>query len=192
MHTRRLAVLLLGAWLAGGAFMAAVAMGSFGSVDRLLADPSMEASEYIKVLGDASARTLLRYLASEQNRSYFGMWELVQFGLGAALLVTMLSLTEGKKLLVSGVAVLLLMVAVEHFLLTPYLNVWGRAIDFVPPEAPSPERYRFRQFHTAYAWLEVVKALIILGLSTRLIALRSRRRTKSRQKIDAIHDTDNG
>ena len=172
--------------------MTAVAISSFASVDRLLAAPSPDAMQYLKVLGGASARTLLRYLASEQNRYYFEHWELAQFGLAIGLFVAVLSMREGRKLLIAGLVLMTALVAVEHFLLTPYLNMWGRSIDFVPPEAPSPDRFRFWQFHTAYATLEVVKGVIALGLALRLLIHRSRRQIRSRQKIDSIDDADNG
>jgi len=166
--------------------MAAVAMGSFSSVDRVLEDPPAAADDYIKVLGPASTRTLLRHLASEQNRQYFGTWEWVQLGLGAGVLVTVIVGTDGKPLLLGGVALMILIVVAEHFLITPYMNVWGRAIDFLPPEAPSPERFRFSQFHTLYAWLEVAKGVIALGLSVRLLFFNSRRRPRSRSKSDLM------
>jgi hypothetical protein len=192
MHTRRVAALLIGAWLAGGIFMASLAIGGFHSVDRLLEAPSPDAMQYLKVLGGASARTMLRYLVSEQNRHYFYVWELVQLGMAVGLFATIFTMTEGKKVLLAGVFLMTLLVLVEHFLLTPYLSVWGRAIDFVPPEAPSPERFRFWQFHTAYSWLEVVKGLIAVGLCLRLTIHRSRRQLRSRQKVESIDDADNG
>lgn len=193
MHSRRLSALLLGAWMAGGLFMAGIAIGGFTSVERLLEDPAQPAREYINVLGNESARTLLRYLASEQNRHYFGTWELVQLGFGGTLLATVVISDRKNRLLLAGTVILIILVAAEHWLITPYINMWGRAIDFLPPEAPSQERFKFWRFHNAYSALEVGKLIIALGLSAKLLHYRSRRRSgKSRKQVDAIDDADHG
>jgi len=160
-------------------------MASFSSVDDVLEDPPAAANDYIKVLGPASARTLLRHLAAEQNRRFFSAWELTQLGIGAALLVTLVVDPDRSRLLLSGTGVLVLIVIAEHFLITPHLTVWGRAIDFLPPEAPSPERFRHAQFHTFYSWLEVAKDVIIVGLSARLMYYGGRRRSRSRSSVNS-------
>jgi len=160
--------------------VAAMAMASFSTVDAVLDTPAAGAEDYIKVIGPASARTLLRYLVGEQNRALFSAWEWAQLGLGIAVLITALMDSERSNLLLAGTFLLTLVVVAEHFLITPHLIVWGRAIDFLPPEAPSPERYRHAQFHALYSWLEVAKGVIIMGLSARLMFYKSRRRSKSR------------
>jgi hypothetical protein len=81
MHFRRLACFLLGGWLAGGFFMAAVATQNFRSVDRLLAKPAPLAREQVDKLGGISARALLRYQVAEQNRVYFETWGVVETAL---------------------------------------------------------------------------------------------------------------
>src|SRR5437764_183857 len=90
MHYRRLATLLLGAWVGIGAFMIFVATQNFKSVDRLLADPGSASSAQIKTLGHGDARILLRRQAGAQNRWLFEQWERIQFGLALALFLTLL------------------------------------------------------------------------------------------------------
>ncbi len=192
MHTKRFATLLLGMWLAGSIFMMAVATWNFAGVDRLLAEPDMSANQYIKVLGADSARMLLRHQVAELNRTYFDAWEVAQFGIGITLIVTLLFATNGERLYMIGCGLLLLLVLVEHFLLTPQITGIGRLIDFVPPDAPSPERVRFWRFHNAYATLEVLKLLLLIGLSARLLIIQSRRRNRPRKKLDLVDDAENG
>src|SRR5579864_4498043 len=132
MHYRRFACLLLGTWLTGGLFMAMVATQNFRSVDRLLAKPAAPAAQSINKLGHESARTLLRYQVSEQNRWYFQTWEMAQLALGGLLLVLLLfGSTEGALTLL--LPVLMLVIAlVQAFALTPEIISLGRVIDFVP------------------------------------------------------------
>ena len=192
MHTRRFAALLLGAWLAGSSFMIAIAIGNFHAVDRLLESPASPAEQYVKAIGKSPARTFLRYMASEQNRSYFNKWELAQLGIGVALVITLVFAT-GRNRIIMGVSLaLLLIVVVQHWLLAPHLNTAGRAIDFIPPEAPSLERVRFWRFQNAYWWLEAAKGLLAAGLSVRLLVFRSRRRSKLRKDVNAIDNANDG
>jgi hypothetical protein len=176
MHFRRLVCFLLGAWLAGGLFMAAVATQNFRSVDRVLYNPAPAASQEIKAMGPDMARAFLRYLVSEQNRWYFERWEGIQIGI--ALLTFFLLLfgsTESKVSL--GLALLmLLIVAAQRFLLTPMIISFGRVIDFVPDAVHSPERTRFWVLHHAYSGMEVGKWCLCLLLTLKLV-LRSRRRS---------------
>jgi hypothetical protein len=190
MHTRRFATLLLGMWLAGSLFMYAVATTNFQAVDRLLSEPDPSASQMVKVLGNNSARMLLRHQVSEINRSAFNNWERVQLVLGMVLLVTLLFDTNGDKVYMGLCAFLLLLIMVEHFLLTPHLTAVGKTLDFIPAEEPSTARIKFGRFHQAYAVVEVAKMLLLLGLSGRLLMLSQRRR--SRKKIKPVNNADNG
>ncbi len=192
MHTRRLATLLLGLWLGGGLFMTWVAIHSFRGVDKLLKSPAPAAAQYIKVLGNSSARTLLRHQIGELNRHYFSNWEVVQIGIALVFLLTMLFDAKTEKLYLALGGLALLLVIVQHFLFTPQVATLGRAIEFLPPEAPSAERVGFWRFHNAYSVLEIAKGLLLMGMSVRLVMISSRRRRSSRKKVDLVDDSDNG
>jgi len=189
MHTRRFATLLLGMWLAGTLFMMGVAFQNLNRVDKLLKSPGPEATQYIKILGANSARTLLRYQVSELNRFYYEHWELGQLCIGTAVGLTLLFATNGDKYYMAGVGLLLLLVIVEHWLITPQLLSFGRAIDFVPPEAPSAERIKFWRFQNAYTVLEAAKLVLLGAISARLLMIRSRRRSRPRNHLDVVHDS---
>jgi len=175
MHFRRLACFLLGGWLAGGFFMATVATQNFRSVDRLLAKPSAAARQQVDRLGRESARALLRYQVSEQNRLYFETWGMVETVIGFVLLLTLLfGSTETNFTLL--LALLMLLIAVlQRFVLTPEIVILGRVIDFVPATQPSPERSRFWIMHATYSSIEVLKWGLGVVLTAKLLFRRKRR-----------------
>jgi hypothetical protein len=176
MHFRRLVCLLLGAWLAGSAMMALVATQNFRTVDRLLLDPNPAISQELRTMGHDVARMLLRWEAGEQNRILFEIWETAQLALGMAVFFVLLfGSTESKYSLFMSLAMLVIVI-VERFLLTPMIVSLGRLIDFVPPSAHSVERIKFTVLHSGYAGTEVLKFLIGLILSVKLM-IRSRRRS---------------
>jgi hypothetical protein len=181
MHFRRFAALLLGAWLAGSLFMDMVATGNFRSVDRLLAAPSPPAAERIQAIGGHDmARAFLRYQVSEQNRWYFDTWERIQIGLGATLFVVLLLSPIRDNVLLVQTLLLLAIVLVMHFFLTPQIVRLGRAIDFTPPGTPSGDRTTFWTFHGVYSGGELMK----LGLGL-LMAVWLVRRRKGLQPAQA-------
>ena len=123
---------------------------------------------------------LLEYLPEGNRNLVFGI----------ILLVTLLFDTNGDKLYMGACCFLLLLLLVEHFLVTPHLTAAGRALDFIPAEEPSTERIKFGRFHQAYSVVEVLKTLVLVGLSGRLIMLSQRRR--SRKTFNPVNNADNG
>jgi len=187
MHARRLACFLLGMWLDGGVFMAWVATQNFREVDRLLSRADPVATLRLKPLG-ADARMTLRYQASEQNRRLFSTWETVQILLGASFLLLMLFGSRENKFTLFGGLLLVLLVLVQKFGLTPELIALGRMIDFVPPEIKSPDRSKFWVIHSAYSGVELLKWVLILGLAGRMVFSRQRsgRSRDSRREVDRV------
>src|SRR5512133_2357357 len=132
MHFRRFACLLLGVWLGGIIMMSVVATQNFRTVDRILLDPAPGAASELKAMGYETAKMLLRWEAGEQNRRLFEISETAQIALAmAGIFVLLFGSTEGKYAL--GLALLLLvLVIVQRFLLTPTMVSLGRLVDFVP------------------------------------------------------------
>jgi len=182
MHYRRFACFLLGAWLAAGLFMAMVATQNFRSVDRLLAKPAAPAADQLSKLG-AGGRALLRYQVSEQNRWFFETWEMLQIGLGILLLLVLLFGSNETNFTMLMALLMLLIVLVQRFALTPQIVALGRVIDYVPVDQPSAERSRFWLFHSTYSGLELVKWALGFLLTARLL-LRSKKKPG-----EADHDT---
>jgi len=195
MHTRRLASLLIGAWLAGSAFMIWVATGNFRSVEEVLRARSTKAQREINDIGPARARALLRYHASEQNRHYFYYWEIVQIALGVVLAVVLLFATNGNKLIMALVAFMLAIILIMHFRISPQITELGRAIDFAGSEQMSVERDVFWNYHKAYSAMEVLKIGLGLLLGVRMLysthQLKRRSGKSTGKNINRVNDSNN-
>ncbi|MCW5965796.1 MAG: hypothetical protein KIT83_17285 [Bryobacterales bacterium] len=191
MHHRRLAAFLIGSWLLGSLCMFFVATQNFRGVERLLDAPSAAASDRIDALGKEDARLLLRYQVSELNRFFFSAWERLQLVWGAILV--MVTLRGSQRLHVLAIPVLmLLMVAVEHWLLSPEINRLGLLMDFVPNARESAEGVQFWRYHQAYSAMEVVKFLLGIAFASLLLIRRRNRRLFRKQvqpEVEVIHDT---
>jgi len=163
-----------------------VATQNFRSVDRLLAKPAAAAAQQFEKLGPATARMLLRHAASEENRWYFETWGDVETGLGAALLLFLLFGSSETKFTLLLSLLMLLIVIVQRFALTPQIVILGRAIDWIPASQDSPVRAHFWTLHFGYVGLEGVNLLLGLTLTARLLF----RRRKSAGRSGEIHAID--
>jgi hypothetical protein len=197
MHATRLVCFALGIWLAGGLFMAWVATQNFRSVDRLLDQPNPAARLDFKALDEAgpgTARLLLRYQVSEQNRFYFESWEEAQIVLGSLLFFFVLFGTREDKAVLGGVLLLILLVSAQRFFLTPEIIDRGRELDFLAPSANPPERAHFWLFHNVYSGVELAKWAITTLIAGRLVVGRRGGRSigRARQKLDLVNKADHG
>lgn len=165
--------LLLGGWLFGTVIIGTVAAENFFEIDRLLAGPSHRVFlQDVAQLQPGEARNLLRYVSSELNRLYFNVWGWVEFVLGITVLVLAGWLKQRK--LVIGFGLMLAIVAVMAFYITPEITQVGRALDFVPRQ-PTPLEYpTFAKLHGAYSILDLVKLLIGIWMAVVLSRLRSK------------------
>ncbi|MCS6953796.1 MAG: hypothetical protein RMK57_14690 [Bryobacterales bacterium] len=185
MHYRRLASLLVGAWLSGSLLMMVVATQNFRGVDRLLAAPSTAAAPLLKAL-DGNARPLLRYQASELNRWYFRAWERMQLVFAPLLLAVLFFWAEARPPLLLLTGLIFVLTAAQHWLLTPEIIRLGRNIDFVPAQVFTPDRGRFWGLHTTYSLIETVK--LALGVVVAGMLLRKKRRLARAEDRDAPLD----
>jgi hypothetical protein len=169
MHVRRLAAFLLGAWLACSLLLVLVATRNLSAADRLAAAPPTSAATSVETLGETAAHTFLRIQAAELNRYYVQTWEWVQLALGIALLVTLVAASSGRRSGVLFCFFMLLTVVVMHFVLTPQVTRFGRLVDVIPPDQPSPDRHRLWNYNTAYSVVESIKYLFGLMLLSSLL-----------------------
>ena len=193
MHVRRLATLLLGAWLAGCFFMTWVATGNFASVERVLKTPSAKAQRELTDIGLARSRALLRFQASEQNRHYFYNWETVQLVLAVVVAVVLLFATNGDKLVMGLSVFMLAIVVIQHFTMTPQVIEVGRVIDFASSDELTAEKEMFWNLHKAYTVVELSKMAggIILGIRMIYMSHQLKRRgSSSRKKVNAVDHAD--
>lgn len=176
MHTRRLAALIMGAWLAGIVFMLVVPARNLASVDELLQTPSPKAKRILEKVEEVNARPLLIHHVSELNRWLVRNWERVQLGLGVALSLCLLFGVDGKRFTVVLCLLMLATVGFLHWFLTPEMEKLAEAVDFAVPGDPSVARDRLRSLQAGYSIAENVKLVFGLVLAGGLLLSRRRRR----------------
>lgn len=162
-----LSVVILTAWLSSTLFIWFAATRTFRTVDRVLKESNPQFEEAAKPLAEGKARMLLRYFASEINRTYFWDYGIAQIVLGAILLLLLLRQTPRDTLGVSAVAGMMALALVLTLVITPLIVSLGRSIDFVPRNPPPAIMPRFWKLHGAFTGLDGVKFLAGLGLLIR-------------------------
>ena len=165
---RGAAVFCLGLWVRGTVCVSVVATQNFYTIDRLLADaPQPRFDEVVEQVGDDVARNFLRYLSSELNRLFFQYWNYAQFLIGGVAIWLVLGLPDGARLKWS-LGVMLAILVVLTFVVTPPIISVGRGLDFVPRDPPPTSLATFGILHGAYTSLEMIKAAIGLWVGYRL------------------------
>src|SRR5262245_12250773 len=106
---------------------------TFGTAAALAApDARAELREKTSALSEPDRRIVLRFMASEVNRTMFRRWLWIQIALGAVLVA--LTAREGGSLVYVGIAVALLLI---QLVLAPQILTVGRSIDFLPRPLPA-------------------------------------------------------
>lgn len=169
--TELLLAFTLGAWLAETIGLWIAAGQNFGLVDRLLEDGAAEFHRRVALLEPETARQVLRYFASEVNRLYFQIWNVVQMALGATAVLLVYRANLGRApLILAGTA--LAIVALLTAVVMPTIIRIGRSLDFLVRQPPPAELATFGAWHGTYVLLDFVKALALGALF--VLLLRSR------------------
>jgi hypothetical protein len=161
---RRLGALVLGVWLGAGIFADFAVVQNFATVDRFLAAPgnALAAAELGKI-GHDRERVLLRRNAGEENNFIFEQWERIEILLGTALILVFAFGGRSERPLIGLTAAMVLIVAVQHFFLTPEVTALGRRIADLPPG--DPMNSTFWTYHGIYSGAEILKLLTGAGLA---------------------------
>src|SRR5713101_5564123 len=114
MHTRRMATFLLGSWLGCSLFMSYLAVQNLRSPSRTLVNATPPAAKLAQKLGEDDALLLLRFHASEQNRTYLYYWELVEIPLALGVGGCLFLGTQKRILPLVFCGTMLMLVLVEH------------------------------------------------------------------------------
>ncbi len=172
---RRLAALILGAWLGGSIFADIAVTQNFATVDRFLAAPgSTSASIELGKIGRDRLRVLLRRNAGEENNYIFENWERAEFAIAIVLLTVLAFGGRPDKPMLALNVLMLAVIAVQHFLLSPQITDLGRRIADIPAALlqQDPLNARFWMLHGFYSGSEILKLVLGLVLGGRLCPLR--------------------
>jgi hypothetical protein len=169
---RRVAAILLGVCLGAGIFADVAVTQNFQTVDRFLAAPgSIGTSVELNAIGRDRARNILRRNAAEENNFLFENWERAEIVLGIGLLATLFFGERPQKGMLVAALSMWLIVAVQHFFLSPNVAEMGRKMADVPDDAALVKKFWI--FHGIYSGSEILKLLVGFGLGVRL-SLRRR------------------
>ncbi len=164
-----LAVAILGAWIMSTLCMWFAATRSFSTVESVLKRTEPQFLATAKPLGADSTRVVLRYMASEINRTLFWGYGALQIALGAVLLLLVWRETPRNSVDIGVVAAMLALSVILSLVITPMLVSIGRGIDFLPRNPPPPVMPRFWALHGSFTGLDGVKLLAGIGLMMRWI-----------------------
>jgi hypothetical protein len=175
-------------WLAGGLLLAWVAGQNLASADRVVTDGDPAFRLRLKPFGQ-EAGAILKLHAADQNRRLYGKWELYQLFLGSFFFCVMLFGSREDKFALLGVLAMLLLVALQRFLLTPELHALGRLIDHSPTPS-APDQNRFWITNMAHIGVEVAKDGLALLLAAQMIVSRKRsgRSRDARRKLNRVDE----
>jgi len=140
---------------------------NFATVETFLADPgSAGTSVELNRIGRGRERTILRRNAAEENNFLFEVWEWTELALGTTLFLSLALGERPHKLMLAAPAVMLAIVAVQRFYLSPQVTELGRKIADLP--LTDPLNKTFWTFHGIYSGAEIVKILVGVALALRL------------------------
>jgi hypothetical protein len=178
VHTRRVGAFLVGAWLLGSLLIAFFAFTSGSGIDRFLRNPPPQISKELEDIGPDAMRQILKHEAAEHIRHTAETWEVIQLGLGAALLVTSFLTSHRSRVMLFCSLAMLAITALMYLYLTPTMNSLARSLDFQPLTASLPERENLTRYSVWYRVLEIFKVLFGLVAAARLLFDRYEWQTK--------------
>lgn len=168
---RRLAALLVGAWLGAGILADVAVTQNFQTVDRFLQKPgSVSTSAALREIPRTRERFILRRNAAEENNWIFLNWERTELVLGAGLFLLLVFGERPQRLMIAMCVALFVIVAAEHFFLTPLITDLGRKVDDLP--ANDPQSREFWILHGVYSGLDILKILVTAVFAVRLAIKR--------------------
>lgn len=178
-------------WLAGGFLMAWVTSRSLQSAERLF-DEDPAVMVMLKTIGPTAGRALLRHQVAEQNRDLVEEWEYIQLFIAIFFFAFMLLGTREGKLSLGLALLMLLLVLVQRFLLTPEMLYLGRPLDFAAKGGPLGDRARLALIQNIYLGTEWAKWAAAAVLAITLVLRKPRRALSAhiRQEVNMIDKAD--
>jgi hypothetical protein len=159
----------MGAWLLGSLLVTFVSSQSLANVERFFTSPPPQIAKEVDDVGPDVMRQILRYQADQHVRQISETWQVIQLGLGAALLATAFLTSHRSRTVLVCSLVMALIAAVMYLYLTPAMNALARSFDFLPATAAVPERENFSRYAVWFQVLEILKVLLALVIAGRLL-----------------------
>jgi hypothetical protein len=182
MFSRRLATFVLGIWMGCCALVDILALEGHQIATQLLDSPSPDVKAILSKSGDSGVGTLLHHAASEQTRQTFDTWEQTQLVLACTMIVMLMFTDQRKILAIAMCAMMALVVGIQHFGITPELNMLGRNTDFLADAASFNLRSQAWTLAQLYGVLETLKLMIGGVLASYFFGMESTiKRSKSRR-----------
>jgi hypothetical protein len=192
MHARRLACFILGMWLAAGITVAWLERADFQTIQDVLSQPDPAVAERVKALGAHEAYLLMGHVASEQRQRTIRSWEDVQLVLGLGFFFFLLFGTREGKLPLAMALLLVGMVLLERFLLTPEALSLARIASFATGRAASAEAIRRMVLSSTHEGFEIVKWLVEAALAAVLVLRRNHRSGDAGDQFHMVDKSDYG
>jgi hypothetical protein len=190
MHARRLACFILGMWLAAGIIVAWLEREDFQTIQDVLSQPDPAVAERVKVLGAHETYLLMGHVAAEQRQRTIRTWEDVQLLLGLGFFFFLLFGTREGKLSLALALLLVGMVLLERFLLTPEALSLARIAGFATGRAASGEEVRRMVLSSTHEGFEIAKWIVQATLTAVLVLRRNQRSGDSGNQFDVVDKPD--
>lgn len=159
-------------WVCGGWFFLTVSVGyvAIANFSQLKPERLPEAETVLGQFGDAKAKArTLRYVASELNRHFFSVYGWANLMLAAVALVLVSTSPRKSRWRTFAILACFAIAAIGILYLTPTLIDLGRQIDFVPQEQMPEPVGQFYLFHRLNEGLELLKLVLLTGVSVSLV-----------------------
>ena len=192
MHARRLACFILGMWLAAGLAVAWLERGDFRTIGEVLAQPDDAVAQRMKALGAHETYLLMGRVAWEQRQRTTENWESVQMLVGLGFFLFLLFGTHQGKLPLAMGLLLLGIVALERFLLTPEVLSLGRAAGFASGPASSAEDMRRMVLSSTHLGFEIAKWIVQAALGAVMIVRRGHRSGDAGDQFHVVDKPNHG
>jgi hypothetical protein len=179
-------------WLAAGIAVAWLEREDFQTIQDVLSAPDPAVAERIKVLGAHETYLLMGHVAAEQRQRTIRTWEDVQLVFGLGFFFFLLFGTHEGKLPLAMALLLVGMVLMERFLLTPEVLSLARIASFARTHAASGEAIRRAVLYSTHEGFEIAKWILEAALGALLVLRRGRRSGDSGDQFHVVDKPDYG
>ncbi|MBC8167291.1 MAG: hypothetical protein H7Y20_15655 [Bryobacteraceae bacterium] len=169
MHTRRFGAFIIGMWIMGTIVVWFARSLNEMNVERMFTNPPVPVQKEIDNMGNDTSRQIFRYQAAQHSRRIQETWEMIQLGIGAALLATSILTTHRSRVVVGSTILMMLMLVIMAFYITPVMHSLARSYDFLPASANIRERESYASSQVRHSVLEILKLALMLLVAARLL-----------------------